>query len=332
MPQSKKELVLAALNNKPVDRVPVGFWFHFTDFNEHQKGLEDPEVIKKNLAGHKKFYESFHPDFMKIMTDGFFGYPNDALKGVRSIRDVKGIKPLGERHPWITKQVEFAKTLHDAYGKEVMMFYNVFSPVRYFMFLQEGNAYSLAAQLISEDKDAFKGLLDVIAQDLSLLSRKVITEAGVDGIYFCVQSVQDARVTKEVYEDVIAPSEFAVLNAANAHSDNNILHVCGYEGALNDLTWFKDYPAKAVNWAVNVEGVSLAEGKRLFGDKAVIGGFDNTKNGYLYGGTRSMVESFTEGLISGAGKRGVILGADCTLPNDVSMLGLEWVRKMAASL
>ena len=27
--QSKKELVLAAFEQKPVERVPVGFWFHF---------------------------------------------------------------------------------------------------------------------------------------------------------------------------------------------------------------------------------------------------------------------------------------------------------------
>lgn len=28
---SKRQLVLDAFNNKPVERVPVGFWFHFVE-------------------------------------------------------------------------------------------------------------------------------------------------------------------------------------------------------------------------------------------------------------------------------------------------------------
>lgn len=49
MTQNKKELVLAALNNQPVDRVPVGFWFHFTEVAERQLGLSNPEIIVKNV-------------------------------------------------------------------------------------------------------------------------------------------------------------------------------------------------------------------------------------------------------------------------------------------
>ena len=49
MTQNKKELVLAALNNQPVDRVPVGFWFHFTEVAERQLGLSNPKIIVKNV-------------------------------------------------------------------------------------------------------------------------------------------------------------------------------------------------------------------------------------------------------------------------------------------
>lgn len=62
-------------------------------------------------------------------------------------------------------------------------------------------------------------------------------------------------------------------------SDNNILHICGYEGAKNDLTIYKDYDAKAYNWAVNVENISLSQGREIFKQKAIIGGFPNTDKG-----------------------------------------------------
>lgn len=330
MAQSKKELVLAALNGKPVDRVPVGFWCHFTEVGERQDGLINPAVVTKNIEGHKKYYEAFRPDFVKIMSDGYFGYPNERLRNLKSLAGFGSIEPLGENHPWIKKQVELVRTLKQAFGDEVLLFYNVFAPVKFFRLLQSENEHQVVADLIAEDKTVFQNILAVIAQDLAVLSEKVITEGGADGIYFCVQSIQNPAVNKEVYQEVIAPADLAVLNAANAASANNILHVCGFKGLRNDVTWFKDYPAKAVNWAVNVEGVSLAEGRKIFGGKAVIGGFDNTQDGYLYKGSREEVEAFTAGILKGSGKRGVILGADCTVPNDIELERLGWVREAAS--
>lgn len=332
MTQNKKELVLAALNNQPVDRVPVGFWFHFTEVSERQLGLTNPEIITKNLEGHFKFYDAFKPDFVKIMSDGYFGYANEKLRNVKSLADLADLKPLGADHPWIQEQVKLVKTLTDKFGKEVLTFYNIFAPVKYFRLLQSANENAVVAKLIAEDKAAFKKVLDVIAEDVATLSKLVITEGKADGIYFSVQNIPEPSITKEVYQEVIALGEKAILAAANAVSENNILHICGFRGNRNDITWYTDYDAKAINWAVNVEGVALADGKAIFGGKAVIGGFDNTEPGYLYSGTKEQVEAFTEGIVKGAGKTGVILGADCTVPNDIDLNRLEWVRAKAATL
>lgn len=51
---SKRELVLKAFKGEAVDRVPVGFWHHFTTEEEWLKGFSNPEIIEKNLNGHKK--------------------------------------------------------------------------------------------------------------------------------------------------------------------------------------------------------------------------------------------------------------------------------------
>ncbi len=49
-----------------------------------------------------------------------------------------------------------------------------------------------------------------------------------------------------------------------------ISSISGFEGASNDVTIFKDYPAQVVNWATHHEDVSLTQGQRLFQAKAVL--------------------------------------------------------------
>ena len=44
---SKRELVLKAFKGEAVDRVPVGFWHHFTTEEEWLKGFSNPEIIEK---------------------------------------------------------------------------------------------------------------------------------------------------------------------------------------------------------------------------------------------------------------------------------------------
>lgn len=128
MAQTKRELVKAALDCRPVDRVPVGFWHHFLADQRHADALADHSAWVDNLAGHDRFYHSWHPDFVKIMTDGFFLYPHEQLHDLKSIRDAENIKPLGRDSEWVQKQVELCGILTERYGKEVMVFYNLFAP------------------------------------------------------------------------------------------------------------------------------------------------------------------------------------------------------------
>lgn len=324
----KKELVLSAFGNKPVSRVPVGFWFHYTQ-NEILLAYDKPEMREQNISGHKKFVQEFQPDFVKLMSDGYFFEPESAasLKNAASAAELAKIKPIEADNKWIRDQVSLVKELTSSFGGEVLTFYNVFAPATAFKWSVGGDK-KLAA-FIKEDKAAVIQALAVLAQNAALLARAVISEGGADGIYLSVQTIQDASVGPDLYHEVIAPAELSVLTAANAAGGKNILHVCGYEGARNNLSLFANYPAAAVNFASVVEGVSLAEGKKIFGGKAVIGGFANTKDGILYKGTKEEVQAETRRLLSEAGRTGIILGADCTIPKDIPFERLEWVREAA---
>lgn len=324
----KKELVWDAFSNKPTSRTPVGFWFHYTQ-DEIRSAYENPEMREQNISGHKNFVKSFKPDFVKLMSDGYFFEPETTalLKKAASANDLKKIKPIEAGDKWIRDQVSLVKELTATFGNEVLTFYNVFAPATSFKWAVGGDK-KLAA-FIKEDKSAVIQALAVLAQNAALLARAVIAEGGADGIYLSVQTIQDASVDAALYGEVVAPTELAVLTAANAAGGKNILHVCGYEGARNNLALFAHYPAAAVNFASAVEGVSLAEGKKIFGGKAVIGGFANTKDGVLYKGTKEEVQAEAKRLIAEAGRTGIILGADCTVPKDISFERLEWVREAA---
>lgn len=329
----KRELVLKAFRGEAADRVPVGFWHHFTDETEWLHGFENPEIIAKNKAGHKAFIAEVQPDFVKLMSDGYFAYPQPAFKDFATISDLANLQPLGEDHPWITAQVDLVKDIIADFPEDIVAIYNIFAPVTYFKWLvgKVSGGDDLIADYLVADKAALKHVLDVIGQDIASLSRRIIKEAGADGIYLSVQSIQDPRVSADDYKAVIAPSELAVLDAANQADGVNILHICGYEGARNDVHLFVDYPAQVFNWAVGPEGFSLAEGRKLFGGRTVLGGFQNDKDGLLYNGSKEEIQAEVKRLIEETGRQGLVIGADCTIPSDIDHERIAWVREAASN-
>ena len=48
-----------------MERVPVGFWFHFVTLEEKGQGLNNPRIFQKSVEGHRKYVERIHPDFVK---------------------------------------------------------------------------------------------------------------------------------------------------------------------------------------------------------------------------------------------------------------------------
>ena len=72
--------------------------------------------------------------------------------------------------------------------------------------------------------------------------------------------------------------------------------------------------------------MSLAEGREFFHHRCIMGGFDNRPQGVLYSGTKEEVQSYTKGLVTAIGKKGYIVGADCTFPRDVDVNRFTWVK------
>ena len=111
----KRDLVLKTFNNEETDRAPIGFWYHFA--KDETVPLTD-ELVKINYNGHLKFCKDVEPDFLKIMSDGFFHYPGVASEPVTCAADLKKIKSgKPETLAWIDRQIDMVKKVASQYGK-----------------------------------------------------------------------------------------------------------------------------------------------------------------------------------------------------------------------
>lgn len=328
----KKELVLNAFHNKPTERIPVGFWFHFLETDQMNMGLDYPELLEKSLAGHQKFKDDFDPDFVKVMTDGIFFRPRTSYPVIGCAADLKNIKPLPKNHRYFEASLNQAKGVRDIFGEDTLIFFNIFSPLYHLANMLNGSTdLTLAYQYLQEDPEAFVYALNVISGDLCYLAGKILTEGKMDGLYLSVYN-GGRTIPADLYSKYVSPSEEAILAAGKQYREDHILHICGYRGRQNILSVYRDYDATVFNWAVHEEGMNLAEGKEYFHGKAVIGGFDQMPGSLINTGKKEDIEAYVEKLIEEGGKTGVIIGADCTVPSDTPIEHLKWVRDKAASL
>ena len=303
--------------------MPVLLFHHFCHEKDWDQGLVNSAAFEKNIIEHKNARQVFDPDVIKIMNDTLMMMPVD-LSFIKEAADLRKIKPFSMRSRFVKKSVELTKrSLEYFENSDAPIYTTAFSPsytLRWFMRDREEDLL----QFIEEDPGSLAIALKSIAKSLINFNRILIEETGVEGFYYCVNN-QNNFFEDSFFTTYVAPYEKEVLEKANEQSDINILHICGYDGLSNDLKLFKDFEAAAFNWDVKAEGVSLTEGKKLFGGKAVIGGFEQDQ--VIYTGTREEVEKATFDILDECGQVGTIIGAGCTLPTDIQEIRLEWVRQ-----
>ncbi len=329
-----RETVLKALHNETVDQIPASFWRHFAD-NEFTNAATTPSVLTTNLNGHRDYYQAVDVDFAKTMLDGYFPYPFHGVNDPKSITDLHNLRPIEENDPWLTGQVALAEKQKQLAGDRPT-FVTMFSPLfllKWALIEHYQEPLLLAdkrfADMYEEDPQLVLHVLKVISDDQKKVAKALMT-TDIDGIYYSTQEIQDERTSNpQFFEEVMEPIDIDVQNTINAVSPLNILHICGFDGADNHLDWFVNYPLQVINWATETDGYSLAAGKKLFGDRPVMGGLDNSTKGILYSGTKQQIQDKVHALISEAGNQGVLLGADCTVPRDIDYDHLRWAIEAA---
>lgn len=332
MALTNEQVLDVFLQRKPETTVPFSVWHHFTK-DEFFDGLKNPDGVKTSLAGLKKYVNDVDPDYVKLMTDGFFHYPFHGVDDLNDPKQLANLQELKDDDPWIKAQIDLINhQLQVVHGK--LAFYNVFSPLTYFKWalidfdsskLPEGDKKFGA--LYAKDPQAVTKALESMGRGVKKLV-DAIAKTNVEGIYYSTQTIQDPslRKNKDFFDNVHKRIDLDISKTIDNDFEVNILHICGFEGFLNNLQWFTDYPYAVVNYAVNAENVPLAEGKKIFPKQVILGGLDITKDGTLYNDVPADAAANAVKLVKAAGKDRLVLGADCTIQRDTPVANLTAVR------
>ena len=312
--------MIAAFHGHETDHVPVCMWQHVPP-----AFWQDDDRFAAEQA---RFFRNTDVDFMKLSGDKYFGWPAPALQGIRRAEELYRLMPLGPSHPFIRGQIERTRKVVAALGGECVSLYLIFVPLSC---IRLAIGYPMMMQLIRENPDAMKHACAVVAEDLRLLMRGLREEAGVDGFFVSVQNGEENRFTAEEYRDWVMPGDRAVLESANTLSDLNAIHFCAWEEIPNRLSVWTDYRAAVVSWSRYIDLMDIREAQRHFGC-TVWGGFDNRPGSMLYTATRAEIERETASLIEQGGRRGYILGAECSIHSELPEERIHWVADAAHSI
>ena len=279
-------------------------------------------------AEQARWFRNTDVDFMKLSMDKYFGWPSPILKGITKAADLYKIEPLGENHPYIRGQIDRTKKVVDAINGECVGLYTVFNPLSAIRLAID---YPMMMKLIREDPEAMKYACGIVAEDEKALVRGVIQEAGADGLFYSVQNGEVNRFTAEEYRDWVMPYDRIVLDYANTLSDMNAIHFCAWEQLPNRLDVWNGYKGGIVGWSRVFDISDIRKAKWRF-CCTVWGGFDNRQGSFLYTATREEIEAEVARLIEQGGKKGFILGADCSFYEDLPEERIRWVVEAARKI
>lgn len=301
---NKKERVLATLQHKAPDHTPAGFWLHFP-----------PETHPSEIAiqTHLDFFKDTDVDLCKIMNENL-------LRGTAPITTPQEYKKLHFSPDWkraCNAQVELIKHIVDKLDGSAAVQATIHGVVvsTHHASLRSGfyvDNIDFFRSCIEHAPGALFSAMQAVSEQLCELARRCV-EAGADGIYYAALGGEKDLFTAEQYRSHILPMEKAVFEAAGAGC--NTLHICK---SKLDIARFAPLPAEIVNWAIHENNPSLEEGFAIFPDKVILGGLDDRAGVLVDGSTEEIIREVKR-LRALAGNRPFILGADCTLPTEISL-------------
>jgi len=296
--KNKRDAMLALLDkNARQEYIPAAFFIHF-DRSCH---FGQPAAEK-----HLEYFRYTDMDFVKIQYERTFP-PIPDIKKPEDWRRMPSYK-LDFYQP----ELEAVKGLVKAAKREALILVTLYSP---FMCAGHTATLPLLTAHMQENPDPVRKGLETIAHSLMLFVKECI-RLGVDGFYTSTQGGEIGRFQDpRIFREYVKPFDLALMNEINRSCAFNILHVCDYQGQYADLSTFLDYPGHVVNCNPRLSTGKLAweEIAKMFG-RPCMGGLD--RHGTIASGSKEEIENAVEQVLSEASAP-FVLGADCTLPNDI---------------
>ncbi|MFQ8636973.1 MAG: uroporphyrinogen decarboxylase family protein [Acutalibacteraceae bacterium] len=312
---NKTERMKAVFENREPDRVPAGFWFHYPgEMPAGERAQAHVDLCRKTGA-----------DIIKVMDDNFGRFFTQGIQ-ITKPSDWRKIRLPGKDCAHYRGMTELIGRILEKAGGEAMVFPTVWSPFKIasFTYLCAGGTDQQFMAHCREDPDSVLEGVKILADTLQTWTRDYL-ELGSSGIYYSGQFSEPQRFDGETWEKLVKPSDLAVLGVTKEFAEKyNIVHICGEVefGFQSSPRRYAGYPGDLFNWDVHRTDLSLEAGRAVF-QKPILGGLDN--HGVLIEGSLEEIRAETERIIRSMGKRGFMLGADCTVPASI-----DWARLRAA--
>ena len=303
---NKRELVLQVLDeSKQQTYIPAAFFLHFDPQYHHGQAAIDK---------HLEYFRFTDMDFVKIQYETVFPYREE----IRKPEDWLQMPLYGM--DFYQDQVEIARGLVQAAGKEALVIQTLYSP---FMCAGHTVGGERLMQHLLENPQPVRQGIEIITESLRTFVRACIN-AGVDGFYHSTQGGETSRLEgSALFEECVKPFDLSLMNEINEKCEFNILHVCDYVDGYTDLTPFLDYPGDVVNCSLTLgeQHLNPQQIVEMFG-RPFMGGVERL--GTIQNGSPSDVQEMTRSILVTAPER-YLLGADCTIPSTV-----DWENIRAA--
>ena len=315
---TKKERVWSVIQGKEADHVPTGFSLHFA--KEKASGEE-------GVKSHLKFFRETDTDIIKIMNENLVPDVGE----IKVPKDWDKIPSYSLRDDFMQRQIEMTQRIMEQADGDAFAIGTLHGVCASAIHPIEARyGYEKVRELfcthIRENKapviEAFKRITDGMCQ----LAAKY-KELGLEGIYYAALGGEMRYFTDEEFKECIEPFDRQILKASREAGGVNFLHIC--KNGLN-MKRYEGYGdlADVVNWGVYETDFSLNEGQRMFPGTAIMGGLAN-RSGVLVDGTIGELQDAVKEIIHTFGKKGFILGADCTLPTEIDYARIKAMTQAA---
>lgn len=304
---TRHQRLLAAVWGNPVDRPPVTAWLHFG--SEH---LSPSEVATL----HRKFYQTYAWDFIKVMADYRFAVPDELGFTTRAqLRKLHAPKP---NDACFRKQIECLKYLQDSVGNDVPLFDSGYDP------------YQMLLRHIGRDQAAnLWRHTDIVLAFLDRLSDAIIAhiatlkELGVTGYFYSTDAASPASTSRgmeeEISERFVRPYNLRILEAA--HGLVRILHAHGTSIELQRLS---SYPFEVIHLSDRDKTNPTLSRAREWSGRCVMGGIDEARFSSV--SNQVLAEQIDDAITQTEG-RSFILAPGCVVPPSSSSRSLSFIRK-----
>jgi uroporphyrinogen decarboxylase len=301
----KRELLNSVLSGEKVQKIPCGFWHHFPS----KKHMGDASV-----AAHLAFYEALDLDMLKIMNEHLYQIQNS----IQNSEDWRRLESRTFSQIGYDSYLDEVRAIKRALAPDVPLFATVhgvlvsaYHATQIPGFFSDPN--NMVSRHLREDPNSVAIGLSCVADTLIELCAQ-LKEIGVDGIYYAALGGESYRFTPELFSSYVKVLDKQVVDAINALDLISILHICKDQVMLDQ---YQGIEADIVNWAVHECAYPLVAGRSLFPKATLLGGFDD-RSGVLIDGSITQIEQKVDDIVSSAGRSRLIIGADCTLSEDVA--------------